>query len=269
MESHPLLAAPPPEPAAGVRAARLFALDATLGVEGLPQSGTGQITLLTGLNAAERFGRHFGPWPPVALRPILGEHNLFRALRLLGRRVRFANAYPAGYPEGVPSRQVAAPALAAHMEGILTTGRDELVSGRAVASGILNEGWRRHTGDPSIPRIDATRAGRILGTLASDSDLTFFAHYSTDTAGHRGGMPGAVQALERVDSFLRGLFGALPSRGLVLVASDHGNIEDVRGGHTRNPALGLAAGPADRVAALGEMDSLLDLAPAVLGLLRG
>lgn len=228
---------------------------------GLPQSGTGQISLLTGLNAAERFGRHFGPWPPVALRPLLREHNLFRVLG--EHRVQFANAYPEGYPEGVASRRVAAAALAAHMAGILTAGPDDLVRGRAVASEILNEGWRRFTGDSSIPPIEADEAGRTLARLADGADLTFFAHYSTDTAGHRGGMTGALRALERVDSFLRGLLDALDPRGLVLVASDHGNIEDVRGGHTRNPALGLAVGPSDRVAGLGEMTSLLDVVPAV------
>ncbi len=49
----------------------LAAADATLGVEGLPQSGTGQTTLLTGRNGAAEYGRHFGPWVPTPLRPLL------------------------------------------------------------------------------------------------------------------------------------------------------------------------------------------------------
>ncbi len=93
--------------------------------------------------------------------------------------------------------------------------------------------------------------------------LTFFAHYSTDYAGHRGGMTGAVRALERVDAFLEGLVSAVDSDTVVLVVSDHGNIEDTRGGHTRNPALGLVVGPAARRRAR-ELDSIMDIAGASL-----
>src|SRR5687767_599714 len=76
------------------RRASALGLDATLGVAGLPQSGTGQAALLTGVNAAERFGRHFGPYAPTALRaPIANDSILARANRA-GRTVAFANAYP-------------------------------------------------------------------------------------------------------------------------------------------------------------------------------
>ena len=49
--------------APGVEGHRAFAfpLDAQLEVEGTPQSGTGQASLLTGTNAAAAYGRHFGP----------------------------------------------------------------------------------------------------------------------------------------------------------------------------------------------------------------
>jgi len=47
-------------------------------VEGLPQSGTGQATLFTGVNCAERVGRHFGPYPHSTTHEILRDHNLFR-----------------------------------------------------------------------------------------------------------------------------------------------------------------------------------------------
>ena len=63
----PTLSDPAPAGSRGVA----FPMDATLGVEGLPQSGTGQVALLTGRNAPRIFGRHFGPWPPVSLRPLL------------------------------------------------------------------------------------------------------------------------------------------------------------------------------------------------------
>src|SRR5687768_16479712 len=69
-------------------------LDATLGVAGLPQSGTGQTALFTGINAAREFGRHFGPWVPTALHERLARENLLTIAKNAGRSVAFANAYP-------------------------------------------------------------------------------------------------------------------------------------------------------------------------------
>jgi len=39
------------------------AIDANLGMHGLPQSGTGQATIFSGVNCAELAGRHYGPSP--------------------------------------------------------------------------------------------------------------------------------------------------------------------------------------------------------------
>ncbi len=51
------------------------------------------------------------------------------------------------------------------------------------------------------------------------------------------------------------------------MASDHGNIEELEAGHTRNPALGMLVGPGASARAK-ELESLLDVTPAVLEWLR-
>ena len=51
-----------------------------------------------------------------------------------------------------------------------------------------------------------------------------------------------IEALERVDGFLSGVLGTLPEDAVLVIASDHGNIEDVTCEHTRNPALGVIVG---------------------------
>ena len=76
-----------PSEAAGAPA-RVVPLDATLGVAGTPQSGTGQTALLTGHNAPALYGRHFGPWTPVKLRPLLASENLLSVALRAGRRSR-------------------------------------------------------------------------------------------------------------------------------------------------------------------------------------
>jgi hypothetical protein len=71
-------------------------VNATLGVPGLPQSGTGQTALLTGVNAPKLIGGHFGPYPHSAIRPVLEEKNIFHVLALRGRSPFYANAFPRG-----------------------------------------------------------------------------------------------------------------------------------------------------------------------------
>src|SRR4051812_1156663 len=69
-------------------------VDATLGIDGLPQSGTGQATLWSGVNVAARLGRHDGPYAPAIARDLLLTHNLFLAAQEGRGRdaVAFANA---------------------------------------------------------------------------------------------------------------------------------------------------------------------------------
>jgi len=242
-----------------------FPLEATLDVEGTPQSGTGQVALLTGASAAELHGRHFGPWTPVSLRPLVEERSVLRRASAGGRTVAFANAYPRDWPGPAGGRRLAGPPLAARGAGVLDRHQEALAAGTAVASEILNEGWRRHLGLPELPRITAEEAGRNLARIAASADLTLFAHYATDTAGHAQDIDAATSALERVDAFLRGVLEAMTADTMLLVASDHGNLEDVRTGHTRNPALGLARGPgAERALALRD---IREVAPLVLSLL--
>jgi 2,3-bisphosphoglycerate-independent phosphoglycerate mutase len=241
----------------------LAAADATLGVEGLPQSGTGQTTLLTGRNGAAEYGRHFGPWVPTPLRPLLAAGNLLRRAVDAGRIAAFANAYPLSGAPADPRifRRPAGPMLAAQSAGALTRGATELVEGRAVASSITNERWREHLGS-DVPEVTPEEAARTLARIASGADVTLFAHYDTDYTGHRGALDGAIAALQRVDAFLGALADALPPDTLLVVSSDHGNVEDVRGGHTINPVpvLALGAGREHFV----NVRSLMDVTPLIL-----
>ena len=262
--SLPSLSKPEPQGPGG----RAFPVDARLSTRGIPQSGTGQTTILTGANAAQLLGRHFGPWPPVRLRTLLEEKSFLRRAVAGGARVAFANAYPRGYPGNRDSRRVAAPPLAARAAGLMDRHQEALSRGTAVASEIVNDGWREVLGHGNLPEVTPRGAGVNLARLAAEADLTFFAHYGTDLAGHRGGMDGGIAALEQVDAFLGGILSELSENLSVLVVSDHGNIEDVRSGHTRNPAVGLSLGPL--AAELPSPRSLTEIADLVVStVLRG
>jgi 2,3-bisphosphoglycerate-independent phosphoglycerate mutase len=242
---------------------RVLPLDATMGMEGLPRSGTGQVALLTGRNAARLLGRHFGPWVPVALRPLLHRENLLSGARNAGFSAAFANAYPVRFLDA-PSRRWAGPPTAALAAGLLTRHEASLLAGDAVASELDNEAWRTRLGLLELPRITLREAGHRLARIARGHHLTLFAHYSTDLAGHRQEMAVAVEALEKVDRFLGGVLEALPRDHLLVLASDHGNIEDTTAGHTRNPALGIVAWGQDSLRPGGDLPtSLMEIQPAL------
>jgi 2,3-bisphosphoglycerate-independent phosphoglycerate mutase len=252
-------------------AAIVVAADATLGVAGVPQSGTGQTALLTGRNAPAAYGRHFGPWVPTGLRAMLAADNLLSLAVSSGARAAFANAYPLASiaADARIFRRPAAPPLAARAAGVLVRDLAELARGEAVASSITNERWRERLGD-ALAEVDAAEAGRRLARIAAGAEVTLFAHYDTDYAGHRGGMDGAVAALERVDAFLGGIVDALAADALLVVASDHGNLEEVGEGHTLNPVPVLLAG-AGRGEVAAEVRDIAGVVPVVarmLGLKR-
>ena len=71
--------------------------DARLGVEGRPQSASGQTTILTGVNAPAAVGYHKQGFPNKALLEIIEHHSIFkRTLSEAGvAPVTFANAYRA------------------------------------------------------------------------------------------------------------------------------------------------------------------------------
>ncbi len=266
--------------------ASLVGLDAGFGLAGLPQSGTGQAALLTGHITPVEYGRHFGPWVPVPLRNRVRAENLLARALAAGRTVAFANAYPeelvaqaqaADRPAAAVGRDTrrrrraaqflnAGPPLAALGAGVLNRHTSHLVRGDAVASEITNEGWREHLHRREVPLIGAADAGRNLARIAASHDLTLFAHYATDYAGHTRRLAAAVAAIERVDAFLGGLLPELGDGGLLVVASDHGNLEDCASGHTRNPALALVVGQGHGDVSRGWV-ALTDVTPSILEVL--
>jgi phosphopentomutase len=84
--------------------------------------------------------------------------------------------------------------------------------------------------------------------------------------GHRGDLAAAVGVLQRIDAFLAGLLPGLASDTLLLLTSDHGNLEDLSTGHTRNPVPLIAVGQGAALLA-GIVDSITDIAPSVMKML--
>src|ERR1051325_10706613 len=81
---------------------RMAITDARLGVEGLPQSATGQTTILTGVNASRLIGRHLHGYASPRLKEVLAEHSIYKQIVARGHSATFANAYTRGYLDSPP-----------------------------------------------------------------------------------------------------------------------------------------------------------------------
>ncbi len=225
--------------------ATLIPLDPNLGVEGLPQSGTGQTALFTGVNASQRIGKHFGPYPYSSLRPIIQEKNIFRQLKEADKSVYFANAYPQKFFDYFKDKQtrLTVTTLSCSYCDMPLHRVNELEKGRAISADITNAGWPRMGYSHLLP-IEPAEAGRRLARLSTEYDFVLFEYWKTDKAGHSEKMSDAVEALELFDGMLGGILEALDTaETLLLITSDHGNIEDMSTKvHTRNPVPAILFG---------------------------
>lgn len=249
--------------------ASLLALDANLGVEGLPQSATGQASLLTGKNIPQAVGYHYGPKPNPEIAAALSNGSLFSRLQMQGLRAELVNAYPPGYFKAIQSgrRLYSAIPLAVTRAGIKLKTSEDLLGGEAIAADFTAQGWRDHLDLPDTPVLSPRQAGQRLADLAAGRDLAFFEYWLSDYAGHKQAMQPALDLLDQLDQVLGGLLdGWDDDQGLIFLTSDHGNLEDLSTRrHTSNPVPGLLVGaPALRERFSRELKDLTDVTPRIL-----
>jgi 2,3-bisphosphoglycerate-independent phosphoglycerate mutase len=251
--------------------ATLIALDAELGVDGLPQSATGQAALLTGVNVSAEIGYHYGPKPNPEVAAYLRNGNLFCTLVEQGYTSALLNAYPPGYFSAIQSgrRLYSAIPLAVTSAGIPLMTLEDLMAGRAVSADFTAQGWRERLELPDTPVMTSAQAGARLAELSEDYDLAFFEYWLSDYAGHAQDMQGAQSLLTTFDQVLGGLLDSWADQeGIILITSDHGNMEDLSTRrHTANPVPALIIGdPKLRAEFVAELSAITDIAPAILKL---
>jgi hypothetical protein len=214
----------------------LLAIDPSVGVDGLPQSATGQAMLLTGVNISAELGYHYGPKPNPEVAAYLNGETIFSKCVAAGKKAALLNAYPPRYFDGIVSgkRLYSSIPLGVTNAGLELFRHDDFFAGRALSADFTGAGWRTMLGFPDSPVMDAHEAGKKLISLAMEYDFSFFEYWASDYAGHKQDMETAVGLMEVFDGVLGGLFESLKVAGeklndemLVLVTSDHGNMEDL------------------------------------------
>jgi hypothetical protein len=245
----------------------LLALDAGLGVDGLPQSATGQAVLMTGINIPAELGYHYGPKPNPQVASYLKNGNtLFSWLRAEGRKSALLNAFPPRYFSGIESglRLYSSIPLAYTSAEYPLFTQEDFFAGRALSADFTGQGWRSMLEIAEAPIRSAREAGEKLARLAQGYDFSMFEYWASDYAGHKQDMDWAVEQLEVFDGVLAGLIKLWDmDEDLVLVTSDHGNMEDLSTRrHTDAKVPGLVIGKKHKSFTQGLTD-LTGIAPRI------
>jgi len=246
-------------------------LDACLGIEGRPQSASGQAAILTGENVPKRIGQHYGPKPNTEIRSIIENGNLFSKLKQAGYQACLINAFPKEYFNAIDSgkRIPGAIAMAARAAGIPLKTTADLFNGEALSADFTAQGWRNHLKYKDTPVLSPEEAGTRLTQLTDKYDFTFFEYWLSDYAGHKRNMKAAQELLSTLDQVLGGLLSNWDDEdGIILITSDHGNLEDLTvRNHTRNPVPAIVIGePEHRERFANNLKDLTDISPAILEL---
>jgi hypothetical protein len=246
--------------------------DACLGIPGRPQSATGQATILTGKNVPQLIGEHYGPKPNAAIREMLAEDNFFKQVVAHGKKAALLDAYPPmwhhDHNRGKSLRS--SYQQAAHEAGQELFDLEALKQGKALTPEWTNDSWQTYLKIKDVPVYTPHEAGQLLVKLSREYDFAMHSHWMTDMVGHRGPLERGVELLELFDAVMAGVLDTWDDdEGLVLVTSDHGNMEEIGNrNHTENDVPTLIIGKGKATFADGFTD-LSDFVPRMAKMLFG
>lgn len=240
--------------------------DACLGIEGRPQSASGQTTILTGVNAPAAVGYHKQGFPNKALLEILDERSIFKQLRTAGvEPITFANAYTSGFFTERP-RWISATTAAVEAASLRFRTMDDVRNDDAVFMDFTNR-ILIERGEDVMERSEQ-EAATVLSRIVAQNRFTLYEYFITDKVGHAQDMELAKSVLTSLALFIRELLLKLDlERTTVILTSDHGNIEDLSlRNHTLHAVPTIVWG-AQRKRIAARIKNLADITPAIVKLL--
>lgn len=242
--------------------------DARLGIEGRPQSASGQTTILTGVNASQFLGYHKQGFPNQALREVINQHSIFRQLKHVGIEPNiFANTYTPQFFQNPPPRWKSATTVAVEAAGMQFNRLPDLYGRKAIFHDFTNESLRER-GFADAPIFSPAEAAEILVEIAARHRFTLYEHFLTDKIGHDQDFAKARIHLPKLAEFVREVLQhADLENTTVFLTSDHGNLEDLSvRNHTLNDVPTVIWGRR-REEIAGRIKSLADITPAIINLL--
>ncbi|MDQ1638827.1 MAG: 2,3-bisphosphoglycerate-independent phosphoglycerate mutase [Pyrinomonadaceae bacterium] len=242
--------------------------DATLGIEGRPQSASGQTTILTGINVPQLLGYHKQGFPNAAMLEILREHSIFLQLKGAGvGPITFANTYTQRFFDERP-RWVSATTAAMEAAAVPFRQLADLKAGGAVYHDFTNQLLIERGEDVELR--SAEQAADVLASLVAENRFTLYEYFITDKIGHKQDLQLARTTLQNLARLIRELLVRVDLNSTsVILTSDHGNIEDLSSrNHTLNQVPTIVWGR-DRNRIASRIRTLADITPAIVDTLTG
>ncbi|MBS1794035.1 MAG: hypothetical protein JSS81_09290 [Acidobacteria bacterium] len=240
--------------------------DPRLGVDGRPQSASGQTAILTGVNAPQRLGYHKQGFPNGELREIISENSIFLRLSAAGvGPAVFANAYTPGFFTE-PQRWKSATTCAVEAAGLPFRKLPDLIGRKALFHDFTNQSLRERGFD--VPLFSPAGAAAVLADFSRRCRFTLYEYFITDKIGHAQDFTAAGIHLPPLAEFIRETLKLIDlEKTTFILTSDHGNIEDLSvRNHTLNdvPTVIWGRGKMETAARIAD---LTDIAPAIIDLL--
>jgi len=266
----------------------LKSINPLLGVEGFPQSATGQTTIFTGVNIPRLLKKHTGSFPNRIMRKIIREENLLLKLERTGKKAKFINAYPHhselfsnahvsiddegnlvfsdNFPEKFKKR-ISVTSSILISNNVRPFDTEDIREKRSLYQDYSNRSLLRYGLD--LPVFTPEDAAEVLYKTSGAYDLVLYEFFQTDLFGHRKNKEEQIGLISDLDLLLTTLISILDQdKDTLFITSDHGNLEDSSGkSHTLNPVPLITWGRGSEYLA-EEIEDLSDITPGILSFLN-
>jgi 2,3-bisphosphoglycerate-independent phosphoglycerate mutase len=196
---------------------------------------------------------------------VLKEHSILKKLKEAGLKPAFVNAYRPLFFKLKPKTQwrLSATTVANLAADLPFRTMEDLAAGNSLYHDFTNSFLLKY--GFNLPLLTPVQAGSILAGLSLGCDFTMYEYFLTDRAGHTRDMLKAYPIVLQFDRFLGALLDGIDlDRTLVILAGDHGNVEDLSvAGHTMNRVPVMLWGKDAGILA-PKIHSLTDVAPVIL-----
>ena len=206
--------------------------DAHMGLDGLPQSATGQTALWTGADGPRLMGRHMTGFPGPTLKRVIQEYSIVKQFVDHNRRATLLNAYSDVYLRRIEKkpRLMSASTHVQKASGQPLKTLEDLEARDAIYMDITHEIMHRFFPvlADRFPILPAEERGRDLVRIGRNYHLVLHEFFITDKAGHDQSWEMAEWAIHTLEAFIGGIVaGMRPQNELLIITSDHGNMEDL------------------------------------------
>lgn len=251
--------------------------DPKMGIEGLPQSATGQTAIWTGINAPKILGRHMSGFPTFTLKKIISKFSIIKVLEENGKKASFLNCYSPLFFENInrSKRHLSASTLVQLASSVPLKTFDDLQHKKGIFMDITHHILKEFAKDflPQTHELMQERnpyeVGQLAVQLARENDLTLYEYFLTDKVGHAQDWNLAKKVILDVEAFIEGILSEIDeSNEQLIITSDHGNLEDLSTDiHTANPVPTVLYGKYSNDLA-EQIHFLYDIVPAIYNILN-